>query len=41
MSEKTPSGKKRRIRDPRRLVTTFWSEIVENDEADMKDRLKA
>ena len=41
MSEKTPAGKKRRIRDPRRLVTTFWSEIVENDEADMKDRLKA
>ncbi len=41
MSEKKPSGRKRRTRDPRRLVTTFWSEIVEDDGADMKDRLKA
>lgn len=41
MCEKKPSGRTRRIRDPRRLVTAFWSGIVEDDGADMKDRLKA
>ncbi len=41
MSEKKPPGRARRTRDPRRLVTTFWSGIVEDDGADMKDRLKA
>ena len=41
LSEKKPPGKRRRSRDPRRLVTAFWSGIVEDDGADMKDRLKA
>lgn len=41
MSEKKQPGKRWRSRDPRRLVTAFWSGIVEDDGADMKDRLKA
>ncbi len=41
VNEKKPSERKRHTRDPRRLVTAFWSGIVEDDGADMKDRLKA
>ena len=34
-------AKPRRTRDLRKLVTRFWSELVADDGAEMKDRLKA
>jgi len=40
VSEAKPPGKGRR-RDVRRLVTQFWSGLVADDGAEMKDRLKA